>query len=376
MAGDTTFRLRYVGARFNGARLPVDVLADLPAFRDLLVAFAKDEWRDLNAGRKRVPKGFDKSISFDLVGINDGSAVPLLNWSRNAAQENLPGFEDELQEIVGGSYLDVVNLIDGAGHDQFPKSLSSEHIRALNRLGSGLRENEKIEFLGSSGQDGKVVYLDSYRRKALITRVRETYQARFESVGILRGSFADEVMGRVIVATSEHGEITIPLESDRVKEEFDGNIDSEVQFDLQIEMDNADRLRGVVGVFDVGLIDVESGADLLRCRNRIAELSALSDGWHDGAGRRIADDAVELANRFLSKRPTLSKQYHIYPTEEGGILVEFEANLWDISVEFLPEGGVELYGVQIDGAEELQPVHFSDIDGDFMTAFDRRVKGG
>jgi len=376
MAGDTTFRLRYVGARFNGARLPVDVLADLPAFRDLLVAFAKDEWRDLNAGRKRVPKGFDKSISFDLVGINDGSAVPLLNWSRNAAQENLPGFEDELQEIVGGSYLDVVNLIDGAGHDQFPKSLSSEHIRALNRLGSGLRENEKIEFLGSSGQDGKVVYLDSYRRKALITRVRETYQARFESVGILRGSFADEVMGRVIVATSEHGEITIPLESDRVKEEFDGNIVSEVQFDLQIEMDNADRLRGVVGVFDVGLIDVESGADLLRCRNRIAELSALSDGWHDGAGRRIADDAVELANRFLSKRPTLSKQYHIYPTEEGGILVEFEANLWDISVEFLPEGGVELYGVQIDGAEELQPVHFSDIDGDFMTAFDRRVKGG
>ncbi|UEM08307.1 hypothetical protein J4G43_026205 [Bradyrhizobium barranii subsp. barranii] len=376
MAGDTTFKLRYVGTRFNGARLPVDVLTDLPAFRDLLVAFAKDEWRDLNAGRKRVPKGFDKSISFDLVGIDDGSAVPLLNWSRNAAQENLPGFEDELQDIVGGSYLDVVQLIDGAGHEQFPKSLSSEHIRALNRLGSGLREHEKIEFLGSSGQDGKVVYLDSYRRKALITRVRETYHARFEGVGILRGSFADEVMGRVVLATPEHGEITIPLESDRVKEEFDGNIDSEVQFDLQIEMDNADRLRGVVGVFDLELIDVESGADLLRCRNRLAELRALSDGWHDGVGRRIADDAVELANRFLGKRPTLSKRYHIYPTEEGGILIEFEANSWDISVEFLPGGGMELYGVQIDGADELQPVQFSDIDGDFMAAFDRRVKGG
>lgn len=55
MAGDTTFRLRYVGGRFNGTRLPVDVLTDLPAFRDLLVAFAKEEWRDLNAERKRVP---------------------------------------------------------------------------------------------------------------------------------------------------------------------------------------------------------------------------------------------------------------------------------------------------------------------------------
>jgi hypothetical protein len=106
MSDSTTFKLRYVGVRFDGARLPVDVLLDLPAFRDLLVAFAKDGWRDLNADRKRVPKGFDKSISFDLVGIENGSAVPMLNWSRDAAQENLPGFADKLQEIVDHSYLD------------------------------------------------------------------------------------------------------------------------------------------------------------------------------------------------------------------------------------------------------------------------------
>ena len=95
MTEEKTFKLRYVGARFTGARLPVNVLPDLQAFRDLLVSFAKDEWKTLHPDRKRVPKGFDASISFDLTIIEDGSAVPNIVWSRDIAQANLPGFEDE-----------------------------------------------------------------------------------------------------------------------------------------------------------------------------------------------------------------------------------------------------------------------------------------
>jgi hypothetical protein len=105
MAGDhKTFQLRYVGPRFEGARLPLDVLSDLPAFRDLLVSYAKDEWRAINVGRQRLPRGFDKSISFDLVSIESGSAVPKLDWNRKTAQANLPGFTDELEKLVDNSY--------------------------------------------------------------------------------------------------------------------------------------------------------------------------------------------------------------------------------------------------------------------------------
>jgi hypothetical protein len=38
------FRLRYVGDRFKGRRMPLDVLPDLPAFRDLLISYVKDAW--------------------------------------------------------------------------------------------------------------------------------------------------------------------------------------------------------------------------------------------------------------------------------------------------------------------------------------------
>ncbi|WP_257194820.1 MULTISPECIES: hypothetical protein [unclassified Bradyrhizobium] len=366
---EDTFRLRYVGARFQNARLPVDVLSDLPAFRDLLVAFAKDEWRNLNSKRQRVPKGFDKSLTFDLVNISDGSAIPALNWNREAAQHLLPGFTDELQLIVHSSYDDITRLIDDAGMEKYPKSLASEHIRALNRLGTGLRDNERIEFLGTKGNDGNVVYLDTTRRKRLITRVRETYQTRFESVGSL---ISNSVEGFVVVRTDEHGNIQIPVDTDQIVEEFDGSLESDVQFDLQVELDNEDRLRRVVSVYDIALIDAQIGAELVKRRNRLAELRTFESGWNDGAGEPISSSALTMAERFLSKRPSLCAAYKIFPTENGGVLFEFENRDWDFSIEFAADGTIEMYGLRLDQADVMEPHHFSQED-EFMKEFDLRV---
>jgi hypothetical protein len=371
---EKSFRLRYVGTRFDGTRLPVDVLSDLPAFRDLLVAFAKDGWREINSQRQRVPKGFDKSLSFDLVAIEPGSAIPKLDWNRRTAQAHLPGFADEIEELVDGSFNHIVALVDGAGNDRFPRTLSSEHIRALNKLGAGLREGERIEFQSTHGTDGNVVYLDTVRRKKLITRVRETYEARFEGIGTLVGTKAsDGKLGYIVVKTEEHGEIDIAVDLERVVDEFDGNLYADVQFDLLIELDNNDRYRSLIGVHDIGLIDAQIGVDLDRCRARLGEIRALTDGWHEGAGRKIGDVAISAAEKFLLKRPWLCAAYRIYPTERGGLLFEFESNGWDFSVEFGEDGSVDFYGIEVDGAGEMEPAHFGEVGDDFMREFDGRV---
>ncbi len=362
-----SFELRYVGARFAGKRLPVELLSDLSAFRDLVAAFSKDKWRHLNAHRQRLPKGFDKSISFDLVGLEDGSAVPKLDWRRELAQEMLPDFADEVEELVGHSYSDVLELLDGVGREQFPAALSSEHIHALNRLGAGLVSGERIEFLGSKGFDGNVVYLDATRRKALITRVRETYQTRYEDIGTLVGLHLD---GRINVETERFGELSLPVDPARIHDEFDGSTGSSVQFSLQIELDNRDSIRGVIEVYDVDLIDAELSGSLERCRQRLEEISCLKHGWHEGAGEPVLPIAAGLAKLLLSKRPLLAGGYRIYPTEAGGVLFEFIANNWDLSVEISNSGFVEFYGVKVDGPDELTPLRFQGLTEEFFQQYD------
>ena len=366
----TIFSLHYKGSRFRNARLPVEVLSDLPAFRDLLVSYAKDEWRRRHEERERVPKGFDKSFAFDLITIEDGSAIPKLEWNRNSAQVNLPGFADEIEEIVESAYGDVVALIEGQSGRV--SALNSEKIRALNRFGAGLRDDEKIEMPDRASD--KVVSLDAYRRKELITGARETYQTRFEGVGELVGThIKNKNEGSVTVRTAEHGEITIPVDPLQIREEFDGSLEQDVQFELLVELDSQDHLRRVADVFEIVVVDNELDAALSQCRKRLNEIKSLDAGWHDGLGLQIASEALKAANSFLSMRTSYCASFRLYPTEAGGVLIDFEHDGWDYSIEFSHVGGVEMYGIEIDGSGELEPEEFDYVDDAFLSAFDSRM---
>ena len=367
-----TFQLRYVGARFEKHRLPLDVLPDLSAFRDLLVSFMKAEWKATQKKRVRLPKGFEKSVAFDLAGIGEGSAVPLLEWDKEVAQLLLPDFKDELETLVADAYSKVLHLIDEANDNVSATGLPPATIRALNRFGSGLLDDEKIEFVHSQGKDGREVYLNSDRRKRLITRGRDSYETRFESTGKLLGSEKDAngILGLIKVETDQHGTISIPVPPERVKEEFDGSMDGDVQFRLTIELDNKDVFKRVVDVFDVDLIDAAMVANLERCRKRLAALAELAEGWHDGNGKAMAPAAISAARKLLSARPLLAEFYYIYPTDNGGVLFEFVHSGWDYSVEVTPVGGIEIYGVQLEGSGDLDTTEFGAIHEDALQFLD------
>lgn len=377
MTEPRSFLLRYVGARFEGHRLPLDILPDLSAFRDLLVSYVKAEWRAAHAERERLPKGFEKSIAFDLVGIKDGSAVPQLEWDRDTAQLLLPDFKDELEMLVEEAYAKVLNLIDGASGPVGTIELTSENIRALNEFGSSLLPSEKIEFLDSRGTDGNVVFLDTYRRKRLITRGRDSYQTRFEDIGKLLGSEIDPTgtVGTITINTSDYGKITVLVSPERVRDDFDGYIEADVQFRLMIELGSDDTFRGVVEVYDVDVIEAKVVADLAVCRDRIASLVSLGDGWHNGSGKTPTHAVVATASRLLARKPGLAGIYSIFPTDMGGLLFEFSRRGWDYSIEIGPEGMVEIYGTETAGGKEMDTDALDASGDEFARQFELVTRG-
>jgi hypothetical protein len=65
--------------------------------------------------------------------------------------------------------------------------------------------------------------------------------------------------------------------------------------------------------------------------------------------RGTSSRQAKLTVLFSDRLPTF---YAVAPTEEGGVLLEFEAKGWDYGVEFNPDGSFKFFGIEIDGREE------------------------
>lgn len=334
-------RLRYVGKRFDEARMPVDVLPDLPAFRDLLAALVKDEWRRDNAKRQRLPKGFDRSFTFDLIGIGEGSAIPMIEWNRDIAQESLPGMADYLENLAHVSMERLLEIVDGSGNGRMPRSLPSDAIRALNKFGSSLRDDERIEFNGSSDDGDNVIFLDAERRKRLITHVKETYDVRVEGIGRLHGTSLGSGSYGSIEIDTDYGIITVQVDRTEVADIYDGNIEALVQFDLTLELDHHENFRTVRNVHEVDLVDEANAAALTDMIQRLDEIANVKEGWLDGDGTAISPRAIEKAREFVIRSLNLVGSMLAFPSPEGGVTIQMRNDQYSGSIDFEPEGEVE-----------------------------------
>lgn len=372
MPDDTrVFSLHYFGNRFSENRIPVEVLPDLSAFRDLLLSYAKDEWRKTHADRKKLPKNFDKELALSLFDIEDGSAIPQLEWRRRSPQGTLFEISDEIDEAVNKAYANVIALFDSPVDN--PPKLEPEKLRALNRFGAALKEDERIEITARDGS-GKIVSLDMHRRKQLIMGARESYQTRLEGVGELVGTTSPSVPNdqcTIQVQTVDHGTISIPVDRLQLYEEFAEALNSEIQFELLVELDQNDKMRSVVDVFGVATVSDVNGAVVANAKERLEELGRLQDGWQSGGGKSLSRVALARALDFVVAVRSSCVEMHLFPTEAGGVLIDFAMRGWEYSIEFDCSGKPEMYGIEIDGPTEMAPIQFVDVDA-VIEEFGRR----
>ncbi|MCC6741973.1 MAG: hypothetical protein IT452_23335 [Planctomycetia bacterium] len=244
---------RFCGARWPGAQLEIDDLAELQAYKKLVVETALHIWRGAHPEKKQVPADVRESLQLHIAEIRKGSAeVPILchavGGERNAFGENGPG-------LLHAS-VDLVASVAQAAEEgtalppKFPRSLLS----LFDDYGKTLREGERFEHVLKNGET-RVVRFSQTGRKNIAARSYETYRDRVDVV-------AQVVMARVSkprMAVSYQGrdiEAPLPPEwEERVLRALANHKHSMVRVIGEGQFEPDGRLKAIVEVAQIS--DVE-----------------------------------------------------------------------------------------------------------------------
>lgn len=303
---------RFVGARFEGATLPLDVLPDLLAYRALVVDVAGHLFRQDHPGRERLPKGFDDSFRLDLVGVAPGSARAVLSVVAAGALG--------MDTVEGGWFARARDLVaeciaapDGAWPQEFPRK-SFEHF---NRVGRSLRDGERMELTRRNG--GSAVLTPS-RRKTLVLAESRVYERSEEWEGTI--DEVDWTNRTCRLKRAQGGAVRIPMRAD---DESDirrcaGRAQHRVKVRVSGTFDAMDKLAQVVGLESFA---VQWNAALA---DQFDVLGALDDGWLEGRGKALDREHLEdVASRITRDHPDDVEPPTVAPTPEGNLLFEWRA---------------------------------------------------
>jgi hypothetical protein len=86
---------RFTGERFRANPLPLSLLRDLEALQGIILEIAKDEFRQTNPNRRRIPRGFSEGLTLHLVGSREGSYVAQIGMVNDT--DVLPGLDSHTQ---------------------------------------------------------------------------------------------------------------------------------------------------------------------------------------------------------------------------------------------------------------------------------------
>lgn len=343
--------IKYVGRRFSGGRLPLEVLADLQALQDILTTFAREIWLKEN-NRERMPNGYADWFRMSLKGVAEGSALPKLELS--VLMDGQPSLLSETgrNELMRQAQHEFAGVLRAASDGQ-DVVLSPSQIRNFNRFLTNLKPGELFQYSPSSepinSTDQRVISLDIERRKRFLTSVTPIYDQRIQ--GRARLKSVDE-SGMLRFVSSEFREFSI-TDPSQEPTKYGMNIGSYYEFDLTVVRRHDDSISSIITIHDLSLLEDPS-------ITAIDEMAGLEDGWLDGHGKAVSVDVRNTAKSFLSHVHRLPQFYAVAATEHGGILLEYECNGWDYGIEFNADGSYRLFSIEVSGDGETSETYAAD----------------
>ncbi len=322
------------GTRFEGGVIPLEILGDLAAMREMIVETAKWRYMQDHPQRQRLPAKFAEDVSLDLVGIDSGSAIPLIDLSaKNSGSNDVTGLAGMLPGVPG--YFEeardaIIRAIATAGSDgDVLEHISQWPLRHFNRIGRHLSADESILFGRPGG--GHKGLLNRHSRQRLLDASR-----------VINSEQEVTFRGTIPEADQDRNSFEILLPNGRkVKGRIrEGYMDTILGVFNGFLANSKVLIRGTVR-YDryelptrFELIDEVTPLHPLDVAARLDELRELKDGWLDGDGLAPDGGGLDwLADSFSKLYSSDAPLPRLYPMPEGGIQAEWVTGSYDASLE-------------------------------------------
>ncbi|WAS95286.1 hypothetical protein [Nannocystis punicea] len=360
------------GARFEGHSVPLSVLPDFTAYRDLVLEIARALFFRDHPERQRVPKGFEESFDLVLRSIGEGSAVaPLERRIRpnlSVVPSQLPLLNARAPDYFEQA-RDVANKTIEAmrTNTPAPANFPLEAVRYFNSFGRTLRDDESIEILGPD-KSNTAIYTKKVRKRLVLLR-ESTYEDAVEITGhIVHFDTQKRTFGLL------DGEQTITGSLDGLSEEQLRTIRTAAVHTEVLSVrasgtgafDSLDRLVRLVTIKDLTFAEDENLREELDVDKRLAELADLGEGWFDGSGAPIPPRSLEwLASSLKRAEAGGLQRPYLYPTPEGMVQAEWSFPGAEVSALFdADSNSVSCVGVHTkSGAHRDEDISLLDTSG-------------
>lgn len=321
---DPYLRLKFEGGRFEGHAMPVDVLAEFVTMQDLVQVVARQMFLKANPTRVRAPRGFNGACKLHLAATEPNCfTADLVLASHQPQAEHWAMFDD-----ARAWTMKALHAAAAAGP---PPPDVPDALGLLSQLGRHLVDQEII---GVSG-NGKSATLDARARSSMQAWAPEDY--RYEA----------ELEGEVVAVDEARERFTLSVGA--------GRFDVPLLLEHATVVNEAMRERPIRRVLVKGsllvrksrletlesflVLDADRASEVTPLWDRIEDLhSRLRDGWLDGRGVAISAAVAERTRRLVGRLLVDHDDApapRIYPTDTGGIQLEWDLRGW--SAELLVE---------------------------------------
>lgn len=340
-------RIRLTGERFAGGRLPIDSLVELERYQRLMQTIAEANWRRDHPGEE-LPADFKTDVSLAIDRIEPGSAdVYVVEEQPSAYVQYQEVAHDTVEATISAAY-------SGSSLPDLPPAVSEQFRIDVADFGSTLEESQSIEVY-VDGADQPPVVISVATRKEAVARL-QLDDFFIVDDGTAAGNHLvkveESVAGRVTELDPENQSYRFesllygPLKgryksNPELKEDFKKVLDS-------TEVGPVVRLTGQLqyrhGV-PWRFVETDRVEETHLADDALIVLAALAPGWgENGEGQSIEFTAIEAANALLVAVHEAGLQRPgVFPTVEGGVLLEWSSSEQVRSVEISPDAEFELF---------------------------------